>query len=603
VPVRKPVALREYAPRWSEAILDEATDAVVGADLQDRITLWNPAAQRLFGYSAGEAAGRLAAQLLATGPADARAARASARGKRMAPFDAVWTAKDGRAVPVSVSVSPVRNDEGALIGIARVARDVGDRLRAEEALRESEAELRAVFELGSGGQAHGDPATGRLLRINQTLCALLGYTESELLRLTFMDVTHPDDLAGDVEQFARLLRGEIGQYTVDKRLVCKDGSLKWVQVTATAIRDTSGNIVRTAAAGVDITARKEQEQELRRQVRLNDALFNQAITNFALFDADFRFIRVNAAYARHYRRPVSDFPGRQFFELFPYDYSPENARILQSVGYDGETFQGTSVRYEFADLPGRPVAYFDMLIQPIFGEDGQIEFVFFSSIDATERTLAHDRLRASLTEKEVMLREIHHRVKNNLQFISSLLSLQAARVTDPRVAQALAESQNRIRTVALVHENLYRTPDLASIPMASHLESLCAYLFRSFAVDAERILLELELAPLVLDVDQSIRCGLIVNELVSNAVKHAFPDGRRGRIVVRLAEQAGEYALSVIDDGIGISTEIDLAHATSLGLQLVSDLTENLGGTLSLARNSGTTFTVTFRPSLGGATA
>jgi PAS domain S-box-containing protein len=594
------VALREPASRWSEAIVCDAADAIVATDLHDRITLWNPAAERLLGYSSAEAIGLTSSQLLASGPAETRAAQAVARGERVPPFDAVWTSKDGHSVSVYVSLSPVRSHDGAVVGTTRIGRDWGDRVRADEALRASEAELRAIFELGSGGQAQGDPATGRLLRVNRALCRMLGYTESELLAMTFVELTHPDDAASDVEQFGQLVRGEIADYTIDKRLRRKDGSIVWVQVTATAIRDEHGRIQRTAAIGVDITARKEYEQELRRQVRLNDALFSQAITNFALFDADFRFIRVNAAYAGHYRRDVSEFPGRHFFELFPYDESPENVRLLRAIGHDGQTFQGTSVRYEFSDLPEKPVCFFDMLIQPIVGEDGRLEFVFFSSIDATERTLAHDRLRASLAEKEVMLREIHHRVKNNLQFITSLLSLQAAQVRDARIAEALAESQNRIRAVALVHENLYRSQDLASIAMASHLESLCAYLLRSCAVDADRIAVELDIAPITLDVDRSIRCGLIVNELVSNSVKHAFPEGRTGRVVVRLAAQDGEYALSVVDDGVGIARVIDLEHAPSLGLQLVSDLTENLGGTLSVVRNRGTAVTIRF-PSAAGA--
>jgi PAS domain S-box-containing protein len=217
-------------------------------------------------------------------------------------------------------------------------------------------------------------------------------------------------------------------------------------------------------------------------------------------------------------------------------------------------------------------------------------------LDVSERKRADEQLRASLREKEVLLKEVHHRVKNNLQFISSLLALQAEQVKDDTAAEAFTESQSRVRAMALVHEQLYRSRDFASVRLARHVEALCAHLYRSYSVDPERIALDLRIADVALDLDRSIGCGLIIHELVSNAIKHAFPDGRAGRVTVQLeALPEGWYALSVADNGVGLPPGFDPARSDTLGLQLVADLAEQLGATLTLGGDGGATFTILFR--------
>jgi PAS domain S-box-containing protein len=362
-------------------------------------------------------------------------------------------------------LQPILDERGEVEFFFFSSIEVTERKKTEDLLRASEAEFRAVFELGPGGQAQGDPRTGRLLRVNRNLCSLLGYSEEELLGIPFAEITHPDDRESDVAFFRRMIDGAIPEYTVEKRLVRKDGTFLWTQVTATVMRDALGRPERTLAVGVDITERKRAEE----------------------------------------------------------------------------------------------------------------------------------RLLASLQEKDVLLREVHHRVKNNLQMISSLLALQAAALKDPAAAAALAESQNRVRAMGLVHEHLYRSSDLASVRLAGHVEALCAHLYRAYGVDPERIVLELRLADLVLDLDRSIRCGLVINELVSNALKHAFPNGRAGRILVELeASPDHSYSLTVADDGIGYPPAFDPRLSSSLGLQLVADLTDQLRGNLAWKRDGGTTITVRF---------
>jgi predicted ATPase/two-component sensor histidine kinase len=210
---------------------------------------------------------------------------------------------------------------------------------------------------------------------------------------------------------------------------------------------------------------------------------------------------------------------------------------------------------------------------------------------------------ASLEEKEALLKEVHHRVKNNLQLITSLLNLQAVRVTDPTVATLFAESRDRVRSMALVHENLYRLGNFARVPMKPQLESVCAQLFRAYAPSTGQISLQLDIDEIQLDLDRAVACGLIVNELVSNALKHAFPDGRRGTLWISLqASEANECVLRVRDDGIGISKSVDPKTADTVGLQLVNDLVDQLHGSVAMRGLDGVDIAITFQMTAGSTT-
>jgi two-component sensor histidine kinase/CheY-like chemotaxis protein len=204
-----------------------------------------------------------------------------------------------------------------------------------------------------------------------------------------------------------------------------------------------------------------------------------------------------------------------------------------------------------------------------------------------------DRLAASLAEKEVLLKEVHHRVKNNLQVIASLLRLQAGSFADLAMSTALRESQNRVESMALIHEQLYETEDLRSVDLAEHAALLAANLFRSYG-ESERIELKIEVERLPLGVDRAIPASLILNELISNALKHGFPGGRAGSLIVRGRRRNGTVDLAVLDDGVGVPENIGLSKPKSLGLEIVNILTRQLKGTFELDRGAITTFRLSF---------
>jgi len=198
-------------------------------------------------------------------------------------------------------------------------------------------------------------------------------------------------------------------------------------------------------------------------------------------------------------------------------------------------------------------------------------------------------------EKEVLLKEIHHRVKNNLQIISSLLSLQARQVTDDKTLRALGDSQSRVRSMALIHEKLYQSQSMARIDFGEYVKSLASDLFRSYRRNFSGIQLNVQVDEVALNLDHAVSCGLILNELMTNALKYAFPEGRSGTIWVELRTQPGHLlSLRVADDGVGIPLDFDTLNAKSLGLQLVNSLVRQLDGTMELESAKGTSFCISF---------
>jgi PAS domain S-box-containing protein len=217
--------------------------------------------------------------------------------------------------------------------------------------------------------------------------------------------------------------------------------------------------------------------------------------------------------------------------------------------------------------------------------------------DITEHKRVEEQIRASLKEKEVLLQEIHHRVKNNMQIISSLLNLQAGYIEDKKYLDMFQESQNRISTMSLVHEKLYRSKDFTKINFKDYTINLANGVFQSFGGRSSGIMLNLNIDDVEIGIDSAIPCGLIINELVTNSLKYAFPGEKKGEIKIVLGKKDGnEYELTVSDNGIGFPEDIDFSKTETLGLHLVSMLAEHqLSGKINLDRSRGTEFSIIFR--------
>lgn len=264
-----------------------------------------------------------------------------------------------------------------------------------------------------------------------------------------------------------------------------------------------------------------------------------------------------------------------------------NKLVENRESTDRKTFKSVFKRVDEAEIPveiGANIVKFDESL-----------YLVMVVRDITERKDAEDKIRASLEEKKVLLREIHHRVKNNMQIISSLLNLQARYINDEQVVDILKESQNRVKSMAMIHEKLYQSSGLAKIGFRDYIKHLATFLSQSYVVDTERIRINTQVDDVFLDIDTAIPCGLIINELVTNSLKHAFPNKMEGDINIQLKEGSEGYVLKVIDNGIGFPENLDFRSTETLGLQLINNLVMQLDGTAELKSDNGTEFKIVFR--------
>ncbi len=360
-----------------------------------------------------------------------------------------------------------------------------------------------------------------------------------------------------------------------------------------------------------VIAQEQIEQSARKWTITFDAIKD----GMALLAADRTVMQVNRAFATLLDKPFKEIVGKKCCELIHDDRRPHPQCPFKKMLKSGKR---ESMELTINDR------VFDVIVDPITDPAGNISGAVHILNDITDRKRAEEQIRASLQEKEVLLKEIHHRVKNNLQVISGLLTLQAAQINDERLLRVIKDSQSRIWTMALIHQTLYQSGNLADIDMADYIRSLCGNLLSSQARMAMPPNISFDLSPLHLVIDKAIPLALIVNELVTNALKHAFPDGRAGEIRIALREcrdrsrpHSGTspvttdnmdakpiegtafpsvlYELTVADNGIGLPAGFDAKNQKSLGLQLVTMLTKQLDGSLAIESRDGTTMLVSFK--------
>jgi PAS domain S-box-containing protein len=230
-------------------------------------------------------------------------------------------------------------------------------------------------------------------------------------------------------------------------------------------------------------------------------------------------------------------------------------------------------------------------------DNGDILYILAIGGDITQRKIAENEIKSSLVEKNTLLQEIHHRVKNNMQITSSLLNLQIKYVDDGKAVDVLKESQNRVKSMAMIHDKLYMSEDLTRINFVNYINNLVSNLFYSYNVE-DTIKPKLEIDMISLNMETAVPCGLIISELVSNSLKYAFPDGMMGEIFVSLRSKQDNYELIVSDNGIGLPNEFDINNTKTLGLMLVNSLTEQIDGKITINRENGTRFSIIFKESI-----
>jgi len=280
--------------------------------------------------------------------------------------------------------------------------------------------------------------------------------------------------------------------------------------------------------------------------------------------------------------------------LFPMEISEKQRKNIDKAIETQSTVRSESKMA----LPRREV-WLDTNLIPLKDKKDKIFAVMGISRDITEQKHVEEALRSSLNEKEILLKEIHHRVKNNMQIISSLINLQSDYATDEATVKMFEDSKNRIRSMALIHEKLYNSEDISLIEFSKYIKSLTSKLLEFYSSKTRLITINVISDNITMDIDSAIPCGLIINELVSNAIKYAFPNGNDGNITIRMHQKGENHVLCVEDDGVGFPKDIDFMNPKTLGLQIVHTLTLQLGGNIELENNGFTRFRINFKVKTG----
>lgn len=238
-------------------------------------------------------------------------------------------------------------------------------------------------------------------------------------------------------------------------------------------------------------------------------------------------------------------------------------------------------------------------MSPLKDKDNKVIKVIEAARDMTDYYNLNKQLKKSLKEKEILLSEVHHRVKNNMQIISSLLKMQAYNITNEEAINCLQDSRNRVKSMSLIHDRIYKSKDFASVEIERYIRDIASYFYRSYSIDPNRVVLRIEAKGIDLNLNTAIPCGLIINELLSNSLKYAFPDQRKGIINITIVDKKKDkYLMSFSDNGIGLPANYESLEAKHLGLKIVNDLTAQLHGELTIKNINGATFEILFESRL-----
>jgi PAS domain S-box-containing protein len=491
--------------------------------------------------------------------------------------------------------------------------DISERIRESQQLVYREAKYRSLFEFSNDIILLVDD--GIIIDYNQNGKQVLGLTNETGIKLkNFFSSNYSEEIRNNwfnqlheygVVEFTSKIKGVNGWFDAVVLLTkIQLGDVYYLQCVIhdlTIEKTLSKEQLRAELAEEtnklleqEIRVRKIAERKLADQYLRNNAIFESSSNTFLMTVDTANVVSSFNTHAKFYVEQLTakeaeigsalyDFMGR-FVSQLEYRFF---RRLLTQV-FKGETKE-MEVSFGLEDKQ----QCLHIFITPIINLDQVVSEVSLVAHDITSKKQNEIKLISSLKEKEILLKEVHHRVKNNLQIISSILNLQSSFITDEHMVNVLQESRNRIHSMAIIHENLYRTDNFSSINFTNYLKNLLSNLLTSYPLTGKLNLIQY-LTFVELSLDQSVPLGLLVNELFTNAIKYAFPDNRNGTITVKLEQTGSTITLIIQDDGIGLPPDMDIENSNTLGLQLVSTLVFQLDGKLSYKSENGTEFLITF---------
>lgn len=593
-------ALRLSEERYRD-LVDNANDLIHSMDTDGKFLFINNAWKRTLGYSEEEVREMTMFDLVTPEKRDAARQwlKNAPDSVKPEPWRSIFLTKDGRELLME-GTSTVRQEEGKTIAVRSIFRDITAAHAAQEQLLKHAAKEKALFEasehmfwtvdrriaLTSFNQGYQD----MVKRLHGTTPQI--NTEPATPRKLFAPEAYHDFWRSKYEE---VFAGKTLRFETD--LIDRNGQRVCNEIYLSPVLDRDGNVEEAFGIGLEVTAERVAEARVREQAAKLNAIFESS-ANVLIWslDRDYRITACN----KHFRTVVKQTLG---VEQDVGDDLRETVRKRVPAEQDAEFIQlfdrvlaGKPMHHELRFERPEGATWIELYISPII-TDGAINEVSCLAHDITEKKRVEQEMRQSLQEKEVLLKEVHHRVKNNLQIISSIFSLQRDHVDDdPRSIALLHESQDRIRSMSFIHESLYQNKNFSQVDMARYIDGLCSNLVMSYSLSG-RVLLRTDLKPLMLDLDRAIPCGLVLNELISNALKHAFSDGREGAISITLSQRKDQVRIMLSDNGQGFPENYVDERDRGLGMELVELLMDQLDGNIQRSLpddSSGTAYLITF---------
>lgn len=497
--------------------------------------------------------------------------------------------KDGTEIDVEVKGSKMLyNGKLAIIGTLQ---DITERLKVEKELRNSRQKLLLHVERTPLGVIEWD-MDFNVVQWNEAAERIFGWQKKEITGKSALIII-PEEAKSQVGSIWQNLINQKGGERSTNVNITKTGKMITCEWYNTPLISDSGEVIGVASLVEDVTERLKAEELLKEQREFLRAVIDTDPNFVFAKDWNGNFTLVNKSVADNYGTTSENLIGKS-----DADFNNNIEEVEHFLNDDREVIATGKPKFiaeeKVSDSKSGEVKWYQTIKVPLKGTDGSMQ-VLGVAADITARKLAEEITKRSLKEKELLLKEIHHRVKNNLQIIISLLKLQSKYVFDPRDLEIFNKSRSRVETMSLIHEKLYKSADISQIDIGNYLRELVSHLLKAYNLSNAQIDFIINADNILMTIDTAIPCGLIVNELINNILKHAFPEGYTGKIELNLRRSDENVILEVIDNGIGIPEAFELDKSDTLGMQLIDTLVKQLDGIIEIDRSSGTRFSIEFR--------
>jgi PAS domain S-box-containing protein len=454
-------------------------------------------------------------------------------------------------------------------------------------LEDSRMDYYELFDFAPVGYLTLDK-NGIILRANLTGTEILGIPRKQLINQALILFIAPSYRKSFYDHLQRIQETQQKKQCIVK-LKPKNKTPIFASLDTQAVLNENGTFKEFRTIVTDITQLKKTEIALNESEKKYKNLANLLPQMVVEANKNSEFTFTNQAVFELTGYTKEDLDGLKPYQLvIPEDKNRVKENILQIM--NGEELEGIEYTAQRKDGSKFPIVVYCSKIM----RSNELVGIRAIILDYTELKEAKDKVKRSLEEKELLLKEIHHRVKNNLMVISSLLDLQSSYIKDKSSRDMFLESQSRAKSMALIHEQMYESTDLKRIDFGDYIRTRCMDLYRTIVLHPEKIKLQMDLESVKVDINTAIPCGLILNELVSNAMKHAFPDDLEGELNIKFYSKDGYLILSVKDNGVGFPQDVDYKTRKSLGLNIVNNLVRQIDGEIEMIRDGGTEFTIMF---------